>query len=134
MDTGPATSMSSAVTGSPDAVDDDARERGPHVGTLQEVVDLANPDLDDVRIAQRQVAVRLRLFEFELRDEARARQFLLAPQLALQLADVDPGAFEERFLLRALQSQAALVDARDVIALVDDGARLSPIELPIERE
>ena len=48
----------------------------------------------------------------------------MPPQLALELADVDPCAFEQCLLLCALQPQASLVDASDIIAFLDDRARL----------
>jgi hypothetical protein len=46
----------------------------------------------------------------------------LPPQLALELANIDLCAFEQCFLLGALQAEAALVDAGHVVTFPHDGA------------
>jgi hypothetical protein len=56
---------------------DDARKWGPHIGAPNLVIDLSQPDLDQLGIGNCQVAIRFGLFEFELRNEIRAFKFLL---------------------------------------------------------
>jgi hypothetical protein len=54
------------------ALDNNARERCPYIGPPNLVVDLADPDLGNIRIVEREVTVCFRLFEFKFRDQVRA--------------------------------------------------------------
>jgi hypothetical protein len=108
--------------GSPDTAYDHAGKRCPDVGAPQQVIDLTNADPRYVRIADRQVAICFRLLDFKFGNEARITQLTLAPQLAVELANVDLRSFEERLLFGTLQQQCAFVDAGDGFAFLYDSA------------
>jgi hypothetical protein len=53
------------------ALDNDAGERCAYISSSNLVVNLANANLCDIRIAKRKVAVCFRLFEFKFGDKVR---------------------------------------------------------------
>ncbi len=88
------------------------------------VIDLANTNLGQLGIRDREIPVGLGLLEFEFRDEVRVAKFALPAQLAIELPDVDLGTFQEHLLLGPLQQQRCLVDRGNRVARLDDSAGL----------
>ncbi len=98
------------------AVGYNTAKRRANVRAANLVVDLAQPHLDEFGICYGEITIRFGLLELELGDEIGSLQLLLPAQLAVELADVDLGAFQQDLLLGALQQQRLLVDAGDRLA------------------
>ena len=80
----------------------DTGKRCANVGAPDLVIDLLEPHLDQAGIGDRQVPVRDRLLELELRNKVGTLKLLLPAHLAVELPDVDLGALEQDFLFGSL--------------------------------
>jgi hypothetical protein len=105
-------------------VDHNTRERGAYIGASNLVVNLPNPDLRNVGIADCQVPIGLGLFKLKLGDEIGPLQFPLSAQLTFQLAHIDFRTLQQGLLFGALQQKRPPVDSRYGFALLHNSARL----------